>query len=138
MRVVQRDSNNGVDPTYLARLAEEYKKSKEALNSIEKRTNDLKKELSDIVDNAGVADNNGHLWLEVGDIKLKRERRVMKSFDSASAETWAKATNKWDDVKEVVEVLSEDKLLGLAWNDEEIAKQIQTFYIEKESWAFKA
>jgi hypothetical protein len=37
-----------------------------------------------------------------------------------------------------VEVLSEDKLLGLAWNDEEIAKQIQTFYIEKESWAFKA
>ena len=27
MRVVQRDSNNGVDPTYLARLAEEYKKS---------------------------------------------------------------------------------------------------------------
>ena len=94
--------------------------------------------MSDIVDNAGVADNNGHLWLEVGDIKLKRERRVMKSFDSASAEAWAKATNKWDDVKEVVEVLSEDKLLGLAWNDEDIAKQIQTFYIEKESWAFKA
>ena len=136
MRVVKREE--GPDFSYLERLAEEYKRTKDAIVDIEKRANSMKKELSDAVEEFGATDDKGHLWLNVGNIALKRERRVTRSFDSASAETWARDNKKWDDVKEVVEVLSEDKLLGLAWNDEEIAKHIQTFYIEKESWAFKA
>lgn len=134
MRIVNQPE---VDTEYLNRLAEEYKKTKQAEEDIAKRTSALKKELSDAVEKFGRADDKGHMWLEVGDYKLKRERRVNRSFDSKTAEEWAKENNYWDDLKEVIEVLSEDKVLGLAWSKPELADTIQGFYIEKEIWAFK-
>ena len=139
MRVVKREGQTEQpDTAYLERLAEEYKKSKEALAVVEKRTNDMKKELSTIVEKFGTPDDKGHLWLQVGDLNLKREKRVSRSFDTQSAEQWAKENGHWDDVKEVVELLSEDKILGLAWTQKELEETIMGFYIEKESWAFKA
>jgi hypothetical protein len=35
-------------------------------------------------------------------------------------------------------MLDEDKLLALAWENEDIAETVQDFYVEKETWAFKA
>lgn len=137
MRVVKREEQQP-DTAYLARLAEEYKKSKEALAIVEKRTNDMKKELSTIVEQFGTADDKGHLWLQAGDLNLKREKRVSRSFDNQSAEQWARDNGYWDEVKEVVEILSEDKILGLAWTNKELEETIMSFYVEKESWAFKA
>ena len=84
-RVIRKSGD--MDEVYVQKLAEEFKKSKEALAVIEKRTNDIKKELSDLVDNHGV---------------------------------------------------DEDKLLGLAWNDEAVAEQVEQMYVVKEVWAFKA
>lgn len=136
-RVVKAQSEDKPDLEYVKRLAEEFKKSKEVQEEIEKRTNSLKKELTSFVEEYGIPDDKGHVWLQVGDIKLKRERRVTRSFDSNSAREWAEETGHWDEVKEVVEVLSEDKLLGLAWSNKDLEEIIQSFYIEKESWAFK-
>lgn len=136
-RVVKRQETSELNTEYIERLAEEYKKSKQVLEDIEKRTNSLKKELNDIVIEHGVADDKGHLWVQIGDIKLKRERRVSRSFDADSARAWAEESGHWDEVKEIVEVVSEDKMLGLAWSDASLAPTIQSFYVEKESWAFK-
>lgn len=126
-----------INTTYLQRLTEEFKKSKEALESLEKRHNDMKKELTEAVISHGSVDNNGHIWLEIGDFKLKRERRVSRSFDTNRATEWAKENGYWDDVKEVIEVLSEDKVLGLAWTNDDLKDTVQSFYTEKEVWAFK-
>jgi hypothetical protein len=123
---------------YVERLAREYKDSKKVLDDIEKRTNGLKKELNDLVQAHGVEDDKGHIWLMVGDTKLKRERRVSRSLDTTTAREWAESSGHWDEVKEVVEVLSEDKLLNLAWTNKDLEETVQSFYIEKESWAFKA
>lgn len=139
MRVVKREQEQETaDQAYLERLAEEYKRSKETLAMVEKRTNDMKKELSVAVEKFGDSDDKGHLWLTVGDMVLKREKRVSRSFDATAAELWAKEKGLWEDVKDVIEVMSEDKLLGLAWNNKELEETIMTFYVEKESWAFKA
>ncbi len=138
-RIIKRqEETEELNIEYVQRLAEEYKKTKGVLEDIEKRANSLKKELNDIVIEHGVADDKGHLWVQVGDTKLKRERRVTRSFDTGSAKTWAEENGHWDSVKEVVEVISEDKLLNLAWTDKDLEETIQGFYIEKESWAFKA
>lgn len=94
--------------------------------------------MSSLVEQHGTADDSGHVWLSLGGWELKRERRVSKSFNSAQAEEWAREQGLWDDVKEVVERISEDKLLGLAWNDKTLLPTLQTFYTEKETWAFKA
>ena len=123
--------------TYNLRLVEEYKSAKDLADSSKKRADALKKELSDLVEAEGYEGDNGHQWYEIGDYKLKRERRVSKSFDSDECEQWAKTTGLWDEVSEVVEVLSEDKDLGLAWDDPEIREEIERFYKEKVTWAFK-
>jgi len=122
---------------YNLRLVEEYKGAKDLADSSKKRADTLKKELSDLVDSEGYEGDNGHLWYEIGDYKLKRERRVSKSFDLDECEQWAKSTGLWDEVKEVVELVSEDKVLALAWDDPEVREAIERFYKEKETWAFK-
>lgn len=136
--VVRKSAGEDMDEAYVQRLAEEFKKSKEALALIEKRTNDLKKELSDIVDKHGVVDDSGNRWVRIGDMQLKRERRVSRSFDMASAEQWAKDNELWDRVKVVIEQVDEDAILALAWENEDIADIVSGFYGEKETWAFKA
>ena len=125
------------DVKYNLRLVVEYKASKEMAESAKKRADKLKAELVELVDSRGYEGDNGHLWYEVGEYKLKRERRVSKTFDAANCEEWAKTTGLWDQVSEVVELLSEDKVLALAWDDPEIRAEIERFYLEKVTWAFK-
>lgn len=126
-----------LDTAYIERLVDEFKKNKELQEQVEKRTTSLKKELTEYVSNFGSADDKGHMWLEVGDLKLKKERRVSRSLDTSKATEWAKENGYWDEIKEVIEVLSEDKLLGLAWGDDDMEAIVQSMYIEKEVWAFK-
>jgi hypothetical protein len=126
------------DEMHLERLAEEFKKSKETIEILEKRHNEMKKQLTEAVTVFGYSDDKGHQWLKVGSYELKRERRVARSFDLASAESWAKANGLWDEVKEVVEVTSEANLLRLAWENKDYMDTVSAFYTEKETWAFKA
>ena len=125
------------DTKYHLRLVVEYKASKEMADSAKKRADGLKSQLIELVDERGYEGENGHRWFEVGDHKLKRERRVSKSFDAAACEEWAKSKGLWDEVSEVIERLSEDKVLALAWDDLEIRSEIEAFYVERETWAFK-
>ena len=125
------------DTKYNLRLVVEYKASKEMADSAKKRADGLKSQLIELVDERGYEGENGHRWFEGGDYKLKRERRVSKTFDAAACEEWAKASGLWDEVSEVVELLSEDRVLALAWDDPEIRAEIERFYVEKETWAFK-
>lgn len=138
MRVVKRVEADTKDDAYMVRLVEEFKRSKEFMEREEKRLSAMKKELSEYVEANGEVDNNGHRWLKVGDFELKRERRVSRSFNRAKAEQWVDENGYWEVVGETVTVLSEDKLLALAWEDKSLEPTIQAFYEEKETWAFKA
>jgi hypothetical protein len=137
MKIVKRPEST-LNTDYVERLVEDYKKAREALATFEKRTNDIKKELSELVVEHGIADDKGSLWMEVGDFKLKRERRVSRFLDIEGATAWAKENNFWYAVVETVEQFSEDKFLKLGWENDDIAEAINAFYIEKETWAFKA
>lgn len=122
-------------------FVQDYVMQKKTLTALEAKVSKMKKELSDLVDEYGTPDDSGHRWLNVGTYELKRERRVSKSFDVSAAEMWARSKGLWDAVKEVIpehEVLSEDKLVGYAWKHKEFATDVQGFYTEKETWAFKA
>ncbi len=127
----------GDDAAFNLRLVQEYKAAKEMADTSKKRADGLKSQLIELVDERGYEGENGHRWFEVGEHKLKRERRVSKVFDRAACEEWAKGNGLWDEVSEVVELLSEDKVLALAWDDTEIRSEIDVFYVEKETWAFK-
>lgn len=127
-----------MDEAYYEKLAEDFRKSKEAIDALTKRQDAMKKELIDALKKNGYEDDKGHLWWSVGDKELKYERRVSRSLNVDAAEQWAREQGIWDDIKEVVERLSEEKLLGYSWLHKEAEDTIQSFYTEKESWAFKA
>ena len=124
-------------PDYYERLAQEFKKSKEAIDSLTKRQNEMRTELVKAIQENGYEDDKGHLWYSAGSTEIKYERRVSRSFNIEAAEQWAKGLGIWEDLKKVVEMLDEDKLLGYAWNHKDKEEEIQGFYIEKESWALK-
>jgi len=130
--------SENLDEAYYTKMVEEFVSQKKLLAQLEARVDKIKKELSTVVEQHGTPDDSGHIWLNVGGHELKRERRVSKAFNATSAEQWAKENGLWDDVKEVVERLSEDKLLAVAWNDKSLLPTVQGFYVEKETWAFKA
>lgn len=122
---------------YYERLAQEFKKSKEAIETLTKRQNEMRAELVKAVQDNGYDDDKGHKWYKVGDFELKYERRVTRTFDAAAAEAWAKENELWDRLKVVVEQLDEDALLALAWENQDVADVVAGFYGEKETWAFK-
>ena len=122
---------------YYERLAEEFKKSKEAIDNLTKRQNAMKAELVEAIKENGYEDDKGHMWYKIGATELKYERRVSRSFNAEAAEQWARGLGIWDDLKKVVETIDEDKLLGYAWNHKDQEDVIQGFYNEKETWAFK-
>lgn len=126
-----------VDPSVVASVLDEYKKSKEFSDKVAARTDELKKELVRLVKAHGKADNKGHLWLSAGDSQVKHERRVSRSLDRVAAERWAREEGIWDDVKEVIEVLSEDSLMKHFWENPEKEKVLEDLYSERETWAFK-
>jgi len=118
-------------------ITREYQDLKDLVDKYTVRLNSLKKELSDQVDEFGSEDEKGNKWLPLGNFQLKRERRASVSFDTKTAEVWAKGKGLWSDVVETIEVVSEDKVLSLGWRDEELKKDIDSMYTTKESWAFK-
>lgn len=123
---------------YYARLAQEFRKTKETIDALTKRQNEMKTELVTALKENGDADDKGHIWWTLDGKEIKYERRMSRSLNMQAAEAWARENGLWDDLKEIVEILSEDKLLGYAWNHKELEETIQAFYEEKESWAFKA
>jgi hypothetical protein len=137
-KIVRETPASEFDEAYARRVVEDFKNHKSMLDQTQKRTDALKAELTEMLVAHGKPDEKGNIWIDLGDLELKRERRVSKSFNTSAAEAWAKENGHWDTVREVIEVLSEDKLLGLAWNDEAIQEKVKTFYVEKETWALKA
>lgn len=125
------------DPEFISRLADEFAKAKQFAEKAAKHADALKKQLMEIVEAKGDEDEKGNVWLPAGSYDLKRERRVSRSLDGEEAEIWAKENGVWDDVKQVVETVSEEALLGLAWERQEFAPLIASFYKEKEIWAFR-
>jgi len=125
------------DEKYISRLVDEFRKVKDTISSLEERMSGMRTTLLKTLIDDGMTDDKGHQWLKAEGKEIKRERRVSTSFDFASAEKWAKENGHWDSVKKVVEVLDEDKLLALAWDNPEVQEVMKTFYVERESWALK-
>lgn len=121
----------------LERLTREYLNTKGMADKVNARLDEIKKSLSTATDSLGQADEKGNLWVPLGDLQLKREKRVSTSFDSDAAEAWAKEQGIWDDVKMVVETLDVDKLLALAWEHREFSPVVESFNKERITWAFK-
>lgn len=137
MAIIRHSQSTDAQNDYLERLAEEFDNAKRLAEAANSRLESLKKELSAAVDSDGVLDHKGSRWLTAGKYELKRERRVSKSLDQSAIEAWAKENSLWQDISQTVETVVEDKVLTLAFERPDLAPIVQSFFVEKEVWAFK-
>lgn len=126
-----------IDINSLKMLVEEYRKAKEFATKVATRADELKSELTKMVKAHGKPDDKGNLWLAAGDNQVKHERRVSRNLDRQAAERWARSHGLWDEVKEIVEVLSEDALLRHFWENPDKKDILEDLYANRETWAFK-
>lgn len=136
-KIVREKPESTFDESYAIKLVTEFQNHKSMLETTQKRVDAYKKELNEMLIAYGKPDEKGNLWINTSSFEIKRERRVSKTFNADAAEAWAKENGYWETIKEVVEVISEDKLLGLAWNNEDVQEKVKTLYVEKETWALK-
>ena len=136
-KIIRQEPTPSED-NYIQRLTEEYLKAKNFSDLATARTDELKKELSALVDTEGYADHKGSKWIETkGGIQLKRERRVSVSLSHELAREWAEKNDLCDQISVTVQMLDEDALATVAWEHQQMQSEIQELYSEKESWAFK-
>lgn len=121
----------------LPQLVRMYQEQRDFANKINARVEELKQELIKRIQEEGFTDDKGNQWLDAGDFQLKRERRVTVSFNEHFAEEWAKKRGIWDEVKETIEVVNEDQILAVAWNDDDMKNDLDNFYTRRENFAFK-
>ena len=131
-RVIKRAPQ--VDPL---KLIEEYRKQDELAKAAAANANKLKEMLRSILVEQGASDDVGHLWLEVGDFKLKHEKRVQTGLDRAAALEWCDEHGLRDEVIETVEQFSEDDFHRLVWEKKIPRKVANSFATENVTWAFK-
>jgi len=122
---------------YIERLLKEYQEAKEFADRATARSEEYKKSLVAMVKDHGVHDEKGHKWLPGETGQAKYERRVSRRMNLGQAEAWARDLGIWDQIKEVIEVTSEDNVLKYGWDHPEHNDTISGFFEEKESWAFK-
>lgn len=122
---------------FLERLAREYQKAKEFEDAAHAHSQELKNQLIILLKEQGTPDHRGSLWLNAGKYDIKHERRISTSLDADGLREWAVDHDLWSEVSEMVEVLVEDKVVALAYERPDLAPQINDFYTEKETWAFK-
>ena len=125
------------DVTYYLRLAKEYQAAKDASEVYKKRADKMRVDLIHAVNSFGFEDDKHHRWIEGEELNIKYERRVTKRLDLEAVESWAKESGVWDRIMQTIEVVDEDKLMGLAWEDPEVAKIVQSLYVETENFALK-
>lgn len=134
MAIIRREDPASLD---IERLAEEYENAKAFEDSAKKRTLALRELLVSALQQDGEDDEKGNLWLSAGKFRIKYERRVSTSLDSAKLEEWAKENDLWEQLSETVEVIVEDKVAVLSFERPDLAPVLADFFVERSSWALK-
>lgn len=126
-----------VTPDNAERYLSEYLSAKAMADDVTARVNKMKANLNAFADAHGEPDEKGSIWVEVGEHKIKRERRVSTSTDFYKAEAWLRKNGRWDEFKIVQEVLDEDKLLAAGFEGTIPRKTFDSFTVIGETFAFK-
>lgn len=107
---------------------------------LEDRIDKLKKQINDIVDDNGEADEGGHIRLGLekpvdGIGALKRERRVSTKLDEERAEKILRRKGLYNRCARKVIVLDEEEIAKVTFEGKLTAKEFDSMFEETITWA---
>lgn len=140
-RTIQRSARSAPDPSAIKTWVREFAGLGDQIKALTKRKDDIKKRLSESVEDSGEEDDKGHVWLELdeevaGIGALKRERRVGQTLDPDKAQALLEAKGLGDRCYKLVPVLDEDEVMAAHYEGLLTEAEIDSMFPKKVTFAF--
>lgn len=114
----------------------QYLAIKAETDLLETRASELKKRLTENVEELGKVDDRGHVILELDGVKLTKQRKVSKNLNVDIATAVLKEKNIYEKCVEMVPVLQDNEILACVYTGELTESDIDTMFPSKVSYAF--
>ena len=138
-KVIERETPKA--PNELLMKVRSYVSIRGRIDDLTKEQSVLKSELSDIVDEQGIPDEKGHIWLELpeevdGFKSLQRQRRVTQRLDEDVAEPLLKEKGLADRCWKMVPMLDESEVMACLYEGLLTEEEIDSMFPKSVSYAF--
>lgn len=120
----------------------EYVRIKETVDSLEKRSKELREKILAVVDVDGYEDDKGNIIYDLdqpidGVMRLEKQRRATRKLDDTKAEEIIEAKGLADKVYKMVRVLDEDAIMAAHYEGELSEEEIDEMFPVTVVWALR-
>jgi hypothetical protein len=128
------------DPNDLTGKAKQYAFLKAQIDYLEKQQKDLRAELIEAIEEAGIPDDKGNVILDLpqevdGYVAVMKQRRVSRKIDEETAFELIEQKGLRDKLIITKEVVDEDALMAALYSDELTEEEIDQMYPQNIVWA---
>jgi hypothetical protein len=114
---------------------------KRQIDELTKRQNELKAELSSLVEQNGEEDDKGHVWYELphpieGYTAMQRQKRISQKLDAEAAEDLLRVKDLYDRCFRLLPVLDEDEVMSCLYEGLLTENEIDVMFPKSITWAF--
>jgi hypothetical protein len=115
----------------------QFKALKDNVELLTKRQTEIKKRLTESIDEFGTEDERGHIVLAVEDAEqIMKQKRVIKNLDINAAEIILNKKGIKDTCIKMVPTLDESAIMAAFYNGHLTEEDIDTMFPQKVSYAF--
>jgi len=130
------------DPDDIQSQIREYVKLKASMDTMKKRTDELRDVLFAEIDEAGYEDDKGNHLLDLegsidGVYRLEKQRRTKRALNEAKAEELLAELGLTEEVYELKPVLNEDALMAAFYEDKITEEQLDEMFPLNITWALR-
>jgi hypothetical protein len=130
------------DPDNFDTQVREYVRLKETIDSLDKRSKELREKLLVVVDSDGFEDDKGNIIYDLdtpidGVIRLEKQRRATRKLDDQKAEEIIENKGLADKVYKMVRVIDEDALMAAHYEGELTEEEIDEMFPVTVVWALR-
>jgi hypothetical protein len=125
-----------MDINTVKQTVKQYLNLKSEIDLLTDRSTELKKRLTADVEELGKTDERCHIFLELEEAKLTKQRKVSKNLDMEIAEKLLKERNIYDKCVKMMPVLQENEILACVYTGELSESDIDEMFPAKVSYAF--
>ena len=120
----------------------EFVRVKDTLDSLEKRSKELREKILAVVDVDGYEDDKGNIVYDLsqpidGVLRLEKQRRATRKLDDVKAEEIIEAKGLADKVYKMVRVIDEDAIMAAHYEGELTEEEIDEMFPVTVVWALR-
>lgn len=120
----------------------EFVRVKDTIDSLEKRSKELREKILAVVDVDGYEDDKGNIIYDLsqpidGVLRLEKQRRATRKLDDVKAEEIIEAKGLADKVYKMVRVLDEDAIMAAHYEGELTEEEIDEMFPVTVVWALR-